>query len=99
VRRFVDSRQGDERVARPFRPQPMRCFLADASIDCQPAAHVSAKMRRRGASDESQTSPDSILTAQSASDDTERPEARFGELEQRWRSGIDVAVDEAHLRA
>src|SRR5437762_10451277 len=77
----------------------MGSFFSDASIDRQPTAHITAKMRSRGARNENGTPTNAVATSQSASDHAQRTEAWLCQLEDGWGCGIDVAIYEAHLGA
>src|SRR5438874_323092 len=77
----------------------MGSFFSDASIDRQPTAHITAKVRSRGARNEDGAPTNAVATSQSASDHAQRTEAWLCQLEDGWRCGIDVAIYEAHLGA
>src|SRR5881628_1796396 len=95
---LVDTGEGDERVAGASRPQPVRCLFTNAAVDRQPPTHIAAEMRGPGARHETSAATDSVRAPQSAADDAQRAETWLGELEDRGRSRIDVAVNETHLR-
>jgi len=77
----------------------MDCLLSDAPVDLEPTPHITAKMSRRGASDERWASTNPVPAPKSAADHAQRAEARLRQLENRRRCWIDVAIHEAHLRA
>ena len=99
VRSLVDAGQGDERIPIASSAQAPRCFLADAAIDCQPAADVAAEMSRRRSRHEYRAAADTIARSQSTADHAQRAEIRLRQLEDRRRCRIDVAIHEPHLRA
>src|SRR6266576_4813846 len=98
VRCLVDSGERDEGVSIARRGQPVGCLLSDAPVDLEPAAHITAEVRRCGASDERGASTNAVPAAKSAANHTQGAEARLRQLENCRRCRIDVAIHEAHLR-
>src|SRR5437588_12747095 len=62
VRRLVDSRERNERIACAAGAQPICRLFADAPIDGQPAADIATKVSRGGTGDEHRILTDSIAT-------------------------------------
>src|SRR2546427_1375399 len=96
---LVDSGECDEGVPIASGAQTIRCFFANATVDGEPAAHVAAKVRGGRARDEGWILTDAVAMPQASCDHAQRAEAWLRELEDRRRSGIDVAIDEAHFSA
>src|SRR5688572_15586005 len=99
VRRLVDAHQRGEREARTGLPDASRDLGADLAIDCQPPGHVTAEMRLRRARDEPDAAPYSLISAEPSADDTECGDGWACELEHGRRSGIEIRIHVAHLRA
>src|SRR6266550_5295427 len=99
VRSFVYSGESDERESHSLRSQTPRCLLSYFTVNGQPPSHIAPKMGRGGASDERGTLADSFASPQATSYDAQCAEAWFGELENGWRSTIDVTIHQAHLGA
>jgi hypothetical protein len=62
-------------------------------VDREPTAHVAAKMSRGRARNESGSPTDAIATVQPAGDYAQSSHAGFGQLEDRRRRAVDVAID------
>jgi hypothetical protein len=98
MRCFVDSGERDEGEPGFLCAQPVRDFMADPAVDLEPAFDIATKVGCRGACNEPKRLPYSFTALQSATYHTECAETGFGQLENRRRRAVEVAVDEPHLR-
>jgi hypothetical protein len=106
VRRLVDAGERGEHHARPVRgaARPRLAHArgdlgADVAVDVEPPRDVAGEVGARGAERERGAAPEPRPRGEPAADHVERGEPRGGELEQRGRRGVEVAVDVAHLGA
>jgi hypothetical protein len=96
---LVDTRERDERELHSLLSQSPRDLFTDLAIDREPSLHIAAKVCCCRARDERSTLADTVSPAQSARDHAQRTHAWLGQLENRGRCLIDVAVYEPHLRS